>query len=84
MPLARQKSTESHHNKKDRQVRFEVKKRLLERAELNKENMEIIETDGNIVKVKKTKIILEKTGKKRTQSAIKTRPGHLVMLDPFG
>ena len=69
--LARQKSTENHKKKKDRQVRYEVKKRLIEHADVNKENMEIIETDRNILKVRKTKVIVEKSGKKRTQTVMK-------------
>jgi len=72
MKLARQKSKEILERKQARQVRLEVKKKLIQEKETNKENLEIVETDGNIVKVRKTKIIVDKTGKKREQASMKT------------
>ena len=73
MIIARQKSKEKNEKNKERQVRFEVKKRLIHEKEINKENMEIVETDGNILTVRKTKVIVEEnTGRKRTQTTMKT------------
>ena len=53
----------------ERAVRQEVKKRLLDFDKGDKENLEIISTKGNVIQVKKTKVIVEQnTGRKRQQA----------------
>ena len=75
--LSKEKSVVKHLNKKienydknvERTVRKKVKQKLVDEQEVNKENIEIISTEGNVIKARKTKVIVEKnTGRKRHQS----------------
>ena len=49
-----------YEKKKERQVRVEVKKRLDDEKELDKENIEILERNGNIFQVKITIMTLQR------------------------
>ena len=44
----------------------------MEAKETDEENIEIIETDTNILKVRKTKVVLDKTWRKKTDACMKT------------
>ena len=58
--------------KKDRQIRLEAKKKFMEEKEIDKENIEIIETDKKYIESEKDFVVLDKTGRTKTYACMKT------------